>query len=458
MRLTLDVPVQVKEVLEKFKKAGFEIYVVGGVVRDAILGKPLYDWDFSTNATPDQILGLFPDGFYDNKFGTVGIKNEGDRPYEITTFRTEVGYSDKRHPDKVSWGNSLQEDLLRRDFTINSLALNNKFEIIDLFNGLEDLKNKLIRAVGDPNDRFSEDALRMMRAVRIAAQLGFTIEPSTLQSIQANAGKIGQVSAERIKDELFKLIASEYPADGYLVMRNCGLGKEILPEMEQTFGVEQKSPGRHHVYDVGTHSVKSLRNCKSTDPVTRLATLIHDVGKAKTQKVYSDGRITFYNHEMESAKIARKIAERLRFSNDESDRLMRLVRWHQFSVDERQTDSAIRRFIKNVGKENIEEMLALRVGDRLGGGARETSWRLEEYKKRIELVQLQPFSVTDLKINGRDVMEVKKISPGPEVGKYLETLFIEVVEKGLKNEREVLVERLLKLTLNPLFGKERGWG
>lgn len=442
MTLDLDVPAQVKEILEKFKKAGFEIYVVGGVVRDAILGKPLYDWDFTTSAPPEEILQLFPGGFYDNKFGTVGIKNEGGRPYEITTYRTEEGYADKRHPDKVSWGSSLQEDLLRRDFTINSLALNNKFEIIDLFNGLEDLKNKLIRAVGDPNDRFAEDALRMMRAVRIAAQLGFTIEQATLQAIQVNASKIEQISVERIKDELFKLMAGEYPADGYLVMRNCGLGKEILPEMELTFGVEQKSPGRHHVYDVGTHSVESLRNCKSADPVTRLSTLIHDVGKAKTQKVYSDGRITFYNHEMESAKIARKIAERLRFSNDESDRFVRLVRWHQFSVDERQTNSAIRRFIKNVGKENIEEMLALRVGDRLGGGARETSWRLEEYKKRIESVQQQPFSVTDLKINGRDVMETKKIGPGPDVGKYLEMLFKEVVEKGLANEREVLMEEL----------------
>ena len=174
-----------------------------------------------------------------------------------------------------------------------------------------------------------------------------------------------------------KMFSSQFPADGYLLLHNSGLGQELLPEMETTFEVEQKSPGRHHVFDVGTHSVESLRNCSSTDPITRFATLIHDVGKAKTQKIYPDGRITFYNHEMESAKIATQIAERLRFSNSEKDKFTRLVRWHQFTVDERQTDSAIRRFIRNVGLENIEDMIALRVGDRLGGGARATSWRLE---------------------------------------------------------------------------------
>ena len=456
MQISLKLPEKVKEILDEFERAGYEIYIVGGVVRDAILGKELYDWDFTTNATPEEILKIVgEDGFYDNKYGTVGIKNEGSRPYEITTFRTEENYTDSRHPEKIAWGSHLQEDLLRRDFTINAMALRStqpsvlsaQFEVIDLYNGQKDLQDKLVRAVGDPMERFGEDALRMMRAIRIAAQLGFTIEQATLQAIQANAGKIKQIAAERVKDELFKLLASDYPADGYLLLKNSGLGELILPEMEKTFGVEQKSPGRHHVYDVGTHSVESLRHCKSADPITRLATLIHDVGKAKTQKVYPDGRITFYNHEMESAKIASKIADRLRFSNAEKDKFLRLVRWHQFTVDERQTDSAIRRFIKNVGLENIPDMIALRVGDRLGGGARETSWRLEEYKARILEVQQQPFSIPDLKINGLDVMEIKKVPSGPMVGKYLQILFDEVVEKGLANEREVLMERLKSLNL-----------
>ncbi|MDP1743241.1 MAG: HD domain-containing protein [Candidatus Amesbacteria bacterium] len=446
MKVNLTPPAGVLDILKKFKKAKYEIYIVGGVVRDALLNKPLYDWDFTTNATPEEILKLFPEGFYDNKFGTVGIKNEEGRPYEITTFRTEENYTDNRHPDKISWGNTLEEDLKRRDFTINAIALNNKFEAIDPYNGQADLKNKLIRCVGNPNDRFGEDALRMMRAVRIAAQLGFTIEPTTLQAIQANASKIRHISAERIHDELLKLMASPYPADGYLLLHNSGLGAEILPEMEATFVVEQKSPGRHHIFDVGTHSVEALRHCQSPDPITRLATLIHDVGKSKTQRILATGTITFYNHEMESAKIAVKIADRLRFSNAEKDKFVRLVRWHQFTVDERQTDSAIRRFIKNVGLENIDDMIALRVGDRLGGGARATSWRLEEYKARILEVQKQPFSIPDLKISGKDVMELKNITPGPMVGKYLQMIF-EEVEKGLVNEREVLLDKLTELQL-----------
>ena len=445
MRLKLDVPEKVREILDKFEGAGYEIYIVGGVIRDAILNKPLYDWDFTTNATPEQILKLFPDAFYDNKFGTVGIKNGDGRPYEITTYRTEENYTDNRHPDKIAWGSHLQEDLLRRDFTINALALDHKFELIDLFDGLLDLKNKLIRAVGNPNDRFGEDALRMMRAIRIGAQLGFTIEQATLQAIQANAGKIKQIAVERVKDELFKLLASDYPADGYMLLRGAGLAEQILPEMEETFGVEQKSPGRHHMYDVGTHSVESLRFCVSLDPVTRLATLIHDVGKAKTQRIFPDGRITFYNHEMESARIAENMATRLRFPNEEKDKFVRLVRWHQFTVNEDQTDSAIRRILKNVGLTNMPDMLALRVADRLGGGARATSWRLEDFKKRLVEVQKQPFSIQDLKINGNDVMKMKKIKPGPKVGKYLEAIFKEV-EKGLPNERKGLLERLDKLT------------
>lgn len=441
MKVSLTPPAGVLDIIKKFKKAKYEIYIVGGVVRDALLDKLLTDWDFTTNATPEQILKLFPEGFYDNKFGTVGIKNEEGKLYEITTFRTEENYTDNRHPNKVAWGSHLQEDLLRRDFTINAMALDSKFKLIDLYDGQKDLQNKLIRAVGNPDERFGEDALRMMRAVRIAAQLGFTIEQTTLQAIQANASKIRHISAERIHDELLKLMASPYPADGYLLLHNSGLGTEILPEMEATFGVEQKSPGRHHVYDVGTHSVEALRNCASPDPITRLATLIHDVGKAKTQRILATGTITFYNHEMESAKIAVKIADRLRFSNAEKDKFVRLVRWHQFTVDERQTDSAIRRFIKNVGLENIDDMIALRVGDRLGGGARATSWRLEEYKARILEVQKQPFSIPDLKISGKDVMEIKNITPGPQVGKYLQMIF-EEVEKGLVNEREILIEKL----------------
>jgi len=476
--MKIDLPFEVKTVWDKFVKGGFEIYIIGGVVRDIMLKRQRYDWDMTTNATPEQILTLFPEGFYDNVFGTVGISPESlnnapsnpphnlrggrnsveiNRPIEITTFRTEHGYSDGRHPDKVVWGQSLEEDLSRRDFTINAMALkrfkdsktqnDNDFELIDLFGGEKDLQDKLIRAVGEAKKRFSDDALRMMRAVRIATQLGFNIEEQTFQAIQEMAENINNISAERIRDELFKILGSDYPMDGYQVLRNTGLAEQILPEVETAFGVEQKSPGRHHIYDVGTHSLLALKYCPSADPITRLATLIHDIGKVKTQRVYPDGRITFYNHEMESTKIAEKIAERLRFSNAQKDKFVRLVRWHQFTVDERQTDSAIRRFIKNVGVENIPEMIALRTGDRLGGGAKETSWRLEEFKTRLLEVQKQPFSIPDLKIDGNDVMKVKKIDPGPMVGKYLEAIFFEVTEMGLVNEREKLLNKLTELQL-----------
>ncbi len=450
--INLKVPDGVNILMDRFEVAGHEIYIVGGIVRDLLLGRPLVDWDFTTDATPDEILQINPDSFYDNKYGTVGVKPEdGSRPFEITTFRTESGYSNNRHPDEVKWGETLSDDMARRDLTINSMALKrvgkNKFELIDLYNGHEDIKNGLIRAVGDANKRFEEDALRMMRAVRIASQLKFNIEEQTFLAIKKNAQLINNISAERIRDELLKIMASDYPADGYLILRSTGLATYVLPEMEPAFGVDQKSPGRHHIYDVGTHSVESLRFCPSPDPITRLATLIHDVGKIKTQRKYPDGRITFYNHEMESSKIAQLISDRLRFSNDQKDKFYRLVRWHQFTVDEHQTDSAIRRFIVNVGKENISDMLALRTGDRLGGGARETSWRLEEYKKRIEEVQVQPFSIPDLKINGRDVMEIKKVPSGRLVGEYLQILFDEVVENKVVNEREALLERLNTIRL-----------
>jgi tRNA nucleotidyltransferase/poly(A) polymerase len=472
-----NLPSEVSCIINTFEKAGFEIYVVGGAVRDLLMGKLVYDWDFTTNAIPKQMLKLLEDkeAFYTNEFGTVGIpsKEKGERPYEITTFRTEHGYSDARRPDKVKWGKTLEEDLQRRDFTINALALarvkesksgrvEGKLEmwkkntpalllssspaliLIDQFGGETDLDKKLIRCVGDPNERFSEDALRMMRAVRIAAELGFTIEEKTLQAIQKNAPLINKIAPERVRDELFKILASPYPYEGTMLFRNVGLMAEVIPEMEKTFGVEQKSPGRHHIYDVGTHSMLSLKHVaeKNTDPVVRFATMIHDVGKTQTYKKLDTGVITFYNHELVSGRVARNIAKRLRFSKKQAEKFYLLVRYHQFTVDERQTDSAIRRFIRKVGIKHVPDMLDLRVGDRLGGGARETSWRLEKFKKRLIEVQKQPFTVRDLKITGHDVMKILNIKPGLKVGNVLERLYEEVVEKIIPNEKKALESRI----------------
>lgn len=443
--MELKLPPFVEQIIKKFEKEGFEIYVVGGAVRDLLTDKEVYDWDFTTNATPEEMLKIFPDAFYDNKFGTVGIADESSKnPYEITTFRKEYGYSDTRRPDKVEWGKSLEEDLSRRDFTINAMALGNK-GIIDLYDGQKDLKDKVIRTVGDPNERFSEDALRMMRAIRIASELGFTIEDKTFVGIQKNATLINKIAKERVKDELFKILKSPNPYDGIFLLRESGLLAEILPELEKTFGVEQKSPQRHHKYDVGTHLLYSLKECRSKDPVVRFATLLHDIGKPQTYKKLSTGVITFYNHEMVGTKIVSNIADRLKLSKKEKEKLVTLVRWHQFSVTEMQTDSAIRRFVKNVGLENIQDMLDLRVADRLGSGARETSWRLEDFKKRIEEVQKEPFSVKDLKIDGNDVMKELNLKPGPKIGEILEKLFNEVVEKKVENKKGVLLESLKSL-------------
>lgn len=441
--MEFNLPIEVKKIIAKFKKANFEIYVVGGAVRDLLMGKIVSDWDFTTNAKPSEILKLYPDGFYDNAYGTVGLTIEGyDKPFEITTFRTEHGYSDNRRPDVVSWGKSLEEDLQRRDFTINALALQVVLdtELIDLYQGQKDLDDKTVRAVGDPSERFNEDALRMIRAVRIAGELNFKIEEKTFEAIKANSTLINKIAKERIKDELFKILKSDNPYTGILHLKETGLMQEILPEMIKCFGVEQKSPSRHHIYDVGTHLLMSLKECKSKDPVTRFATLIHDIGKPQTVRKLPTGVITFYNHEMVSTRIAQNIAERLKFSTKEKDKLIKLVRFHQFTVDEKQTDSSIRRFITNVGIEYVQDILDLRVADRLGGGARETSWRLEEFKKRLVEVQKQPFAIKDLKINGKDVMEKLNIPAGPKVGEVLEKLFNQVVEKKIPNERESLLK------------------
>jgi len=446
------LPQSAQTIIDTLTTAGFEAYAVGGSVRDLLLGFETKGWDFTTSAVPEDILKLFPDSFYDNQFGTVGIKMPDDI-FEITTYRSEEGYKDHRHPDKIIWGKTILEDLSRRDFTINAIASDGKI-LIDPYEGRKDLEKKLIRTVGGANQRFAEDALRMMRAVRFTARFGFSIESKTAQAISDNAASIPEISAERVRDEFFKILSAKHASDAVLVLKNLGLLHFILPELEIAFATPQKSPKRHHVYDVGTHSVLALKNCPSSDPIVRLATLIHDLGKPKTYRTLPDGVITFYNHEVVGTKIARDVAKRMRVSNKQYNLLTTLVRWHQFSVDERQTDAALRRFIKRVGKENLEHILALRIGDRLGGGATETSWRLELYKKRLEEVQKQPFTVADLQVNGYDVMKLFAVKPGPIIGEVLDKLFAEVEAGTLPNEREVLLKRLSEISVFPTDPKE----
>lgn len=446
----MEIDEKIKSIVDVVWDAGFEVAIVGGATRDILMEKSTSDWDLTTNAKPGEILKLFHKAFYNNTFGTVGIpqKNKNE-PIQITTYRCEKDYGDLRHPDLVVWGQSLEEDLKRRDFTINAIALKydgKNFIIVDPFGGQKDLAKKLIRAVGNPNERFREDALRLIRAVRFAAVLGFMLEEKTKEAIASNAKLISKVSGERIRDELFKIINCEHAADGILLFREVELLAKILPELDICFTVEQKSPQRHHIFDVGTHCVLSLKNCPSKDTITRFATLLHDIGKAKVADVTREGVRTFYNHEVVGGRQVKQIVERLHLSKPEREKLYKLVRFHQFSVNEDQTDKALRRFIKNIGIENIEEMMALRIGDRLGGGLQQPeSWRLKLFRKRLADVLKKPFTVRDLKVDGNDVMRELKLKPGLKVGEVLNKLFDEIVEDKGKNNREFLLKRLDEL-------------
>jgi tRNA nucleotidyltransferase/poly(A) polymerase len=446
------LPKEVVTLMNHFKKNGFLIYLVGGAVRDLILKRETENWDFTTNATPEQIIQMFPDAFYNNTYGTVSLpvkittgEQEKTITFEITPFRKESNYSDFRHPQKVEWAKTIEEDLARRDFTINAIAYDGE-KLIDPFNGQEDIKNKLIRAVGDPDKRFSEDALRLLRAIRFASQLGLMIEEKTRNSIEKNASLITKISWERIRDEFLKILGSPHPSEGILFLRNTKLLFYILPELDVCFSIPQKSPKRHHIYDVGTHLVMSLKHCQSPDPITRFATLIHDIGKAKTfKKDEKNGLITFYNHEVVGKKLATAVAERFRLSNKQKEKLIRLVEYHQFTVSELQTDKAIRRFIRNVGKEYLDDIIALRFADRIGSGAKPDSWRFKLFRKRLIELQKEPFKITDLKINGHDVMQILGLKPEPKVGEVLKKIFEQVVDGKLKNDRELLLQELEKI-------------
>jgi tRNA nucleotidyltransferase (CCA-adding enzyme) len=454
------VPQDIIKIAKKFVDAGFQIYLVGGSVRDLLAKRPVKDWDLTTNATPEHMLHLFPEGFYDNAFGTVGIplerlaETEHKGVVEITTFRTEKGYTDRRHPESVEWGETIEEDLSRRDFTINALALNlsslntdSSSEIIDPYGGQEDLKNNFIRAVGDADLRFKEDALRLMRAIRFAAQLGFQIEENTLQAITNDAPLLAEIAKERVHDELMKILASDYPYEGIMLLKNTGLLTYILPELIEGIGISQARPGRHHKDDVFTHNVLSLKYCPSTDPVVRFATLIHDVGKPRVATADEDGYVVFYNHEVVGSRIAYEISDRLRFSKKDREKITKLIRWHMFTVDEYITDSAVRRFIRRIGVENVKDMMDLRVGDRLGGGTQTAeSWRLKLFKKRVEeQLAPEPFSIKDLAIDGNDIMKELNIKPSRKIGEMLQKLFEEVDEDMEKNTKEYLFKRVKEL-------------
>lgn len=443
------MPKEISTALEILEKHGFNAYAVGGCVRDVLRGKEPQDWDVAADATPEEIQKIFPDSFYENAFGTVtvktGSKSKALEEIEITTFRIEGPYSDKRHPDHISFAKTIDEDLARRDFTINALAMALDGSITDPHNGKKDLKYKIIRAVGNPEERFTEDALRMMRAVRFAITDEFSIEPTTFQAIQKHAVLLQVIAHERMRDEFIKIIMSKEARHGIDLLRESGLLRFVIPELEFCYGVSQN---KHHIYDVYEHCVRSLDFAakKGFKLQVRLAALFHDIGKPQAKKGEGPDA-TFYGHEIIGAKIAAKMLDRLRFSKQDIEHISKLVRYHLFYYNVGEVnESSVRRLVRQVGPEHMNDLLEVRMADRIGSGVPKAEpYKLRHLRYIIEKVSQDPISVKSLKINGNDVMEILGIKPGPKVGQVLDILVGEVLDDPKKNVREFLFSRVQEL-------------
>ncbi len=456
-KIKFNIPKDVSWITEALQKDGFEAFLVGGCVRDLLRGEKPKDWDVTTNATPEEIVSLFPKTFYENNFGTVSVVNESAtadedetlRNVEITPYRMEAKYSDKRHPDSVSFTNNIEDDLKRRDFTVNAMALNNvSGEMIDLFEGQKDLKNKIIKAVGDPLERFSEDALRMMRAVRFSTELEFTIEKNTLNAIKEKGSLLDKIAKERIRDEFIKIIMSNNPDKGMDVLRETGLLSYVMPEIEEGFQVKQN---KDHIYDVWNHSIKALKHSadKGFPLNIRIAALLHDVGKPKSRRWDEQKKdYTFYGHDVVGGKMSVKILAKLKFPKKDIDTITKLVRYHLFFSDvEKITLSAVRRIVRNVGQENVWDLMKVRFCDRIGmGRPKETPYRLRKYESMIDEAMRAPVTVGMLKVNGARIMETAGEKPGPRIGFILHALLEEVLDNPELNTKEYLEEKVVELS------------
>lgn len=466
------IPQPVVDIVETLRKAHFEAFIVGGCVRDLILHRTPKDWDITTNAIPEEIIALFPESFYENDFGTVGVKTprfmevpDSTKEYdiiEVTTYRTEGNYEDNRHPTDVHFTLSLEEDLARRDFTMNALAYGprttNEWILVDLFSGALDIEKKIIRTVGDPLERFSEDALRLMRAVRFWSELhdpkegdvakNWCIEDETFQALQKLSDKLSAISQERIRDELSKIILSNSPSEGVQMLHDTNLLRFIIPELELGIGVGQNL---HHVYTVWEHNLRALATCPSKKLDVLLAALLHDVGKPATKR--GNGlHSTFYNHDHVGARMTEKILTRLRFSKNTIKKATLLVDNHLFyyNVDE-VTEASVRRLIKRVGLENMDDLMAVRIGDRLGSGVPKAKpYKLRHLEYMIDKVSKDPVSVKMLALKGTDLIEVLRIPAGPQIGALLDVLLAEAIEDPAINTKEALLSRAMILKENPL--------
>jgi len=472
----MQIPKEVKLVINELQKKGFEAFIVGGCVRDLLRKTEPEDWDIATNAKPEEIKKIFPKSFYENKFLTVTVQTDSANPklkeIEITTYRSEAKYTDKRHPDEIKFAKTIEEDLARRDFTINAMGLGVKsqipnsksqsnsksqipknkkwslvighlsFVLIDHFGGQKDLKDKIIRTVGNPEDRFSEDALRMMRAVRFATVLEFKIEKKTAEAIGKNSFWLQAISKERIRDEFLKIIMAPHPSSGLELLRQTGLLKFIIPELEEGWGVTQN---KHHIYDCYEHNRLSLKYAaeKGFNKYVRLASLFHDIAKPRVKQ--GEGpNATFYGHEIAGAKMTAQILSRLKFPKKDVEKIVKLVRYHLFYYNVGEvSDSSVRRLVSRAGLENMEELLQVRMADRIGSGVPKAEpYKLRHLKYVIEKTSQDPISVKMLKADGNDVMKILKIQPGPKIGQILDVLLGYVLSDPQKNNKDFLEKEI----------------
>ena len=436
----MNLPAEVQNIINVLESNGHEAYAVGGCVRDCFLGKVPHDWDITTSALPEQVKTLFSRTFDTGiEHGTVTVLLKGVG-YEVTTYRVDGKYEDGRHPKEVTFTASLEEDLKRRDFTINAMAYNDSHGLVDLFGGESDLRAKIIRAVGNPMERFTEDALRMLRALRFSAQLGFEIETATYEAIKVLAPTLERISAERIQVEMVKLVTSNHPEK----LRNVyetGLSKVFFPELDIMMECDQVN--KHHIYSVGEHTIAAMQQVPA-DKVLRLATMLHDIAKPCCKTVDENGQNHFKMHPVKGADMARVFMRRLKFDNDTTDRVCILVKNH----DDRPeiTPRNIRRLIIRVGRDNFEDLLALKRADCLAQSTYHRKEKLEyidamevEYRKILQ--EENCLSIKDLQVNGKDLIDMG-VPQGQRIGEILKELFEDVVDNPEHNNRDYLLNQI----------------
>lgn len=440
--MQIELPVKVRMIIQKLEEAGFEAYAVGGCVRDSLLGRTPDDWDITTSANPYQVKQIFNrtiDTGIQHGTVTVMMDKEG---FEVTTYRIDGEYEDSRHPKEVIFTQNLVEDLKRRDFTINAMAYNDRSGIVDIFGGMEDLQKGIIRCVGVAKERFTEDALRIMRAVRFSAQLGYEIEENTKQAIVALAPNLKAISAERIQTELVKLVVSPHP--DYLRMAyDLGITREILPELDAAFETTQNNP--HHIYTVGEHQLQCMKQIRAEKSL-RLAALLHDIGKPKTKETDENGIDHFHGHPAVGEEMAAGILRRLKFDNDTITKVRKYVRYHDYSIDT--TPKAVRRAINKIGEEYFPQVLEIKRADIL---AQSLYQREEKEAHLVKVEQLyqeilaknQCVSLKTLAITGKDLMGMG-VPQGKEIGVILQKLLEDVMEQPEHNTKEYLSDMVRK--------------